>query len=88
MKETTVLSRTEKVLFAAHYFLLWLLYFLITMQRRSEYMMSKSKGMNCVKSKEKGFFLFGSETTYYFEPTKKPQRKYLTWKEFWSANGY
>lgn len=69
------------------YFLTWVLYFFLTLERRNEYMMAESKGMKCVGSKDTGW-LPGSETTYYFDPTEKPKRTYLTWKEFWYNRGY
>lgn len=81
-------SRSKKVLMAIPYFLLWLLYLFLTMEKRTEYMMAESKGMKCVGSKDTSCFLPGSETTYYFDPKKKPQRDYITWKEFWKARGY
>lgn len=84
----TDVSRSKKVLMAIPYFLLWLLYFFLTMEKRTEYIMSESKGMKCVGSKDTSCFLPGSETTYYFDPKEKPQRDYITWKQFWKARGY
>lgn len=63
-------------------------YFLLTMEKRCEYLMAESKGMKCTGSKDTGFFFPGSETTFYFDPTQKPQREYVTWKEFWKIKGY
>lgn len=73
----------KKSLLLIPYFLLWILYLLITINKRNEYMMAKSKGYKCIGSKDTSLFIPGSETTYYFDPSKKPEREYLTWKEFW-----
>lgn len=70
------------------YFILWVFYFMLTLNRRSEYMMSESKGMRCVGSKDTSLFIPGSETTYYFDPKRKPKRYYLTWRQFWQSRGY
>jgi hypothetical protein len=78
----------KKVLMTIPYFFLWVLYFILTMEKRNEYMMAQSKGYKCTGSKDTSWFLPGSERTYYFDPTKKPEREYLTWKEFWIARGY
>lgn len=77
----------KKVLLVIPYFLLWILYVLLTMKRRLHYMAGEEKGMKCFGSRDSGFIPY-TQTTYYFDPTKKPERDYLTWKEFWKARGY
>lgn len=76
-------TKREKILMAVPYFLLWLLYVLLTLNRRSEYQMAVAKGYQCTHS-EDGL----TSRTYYFDPSLPPQRRYLTWKEFWTARGY
>lgn len=70
------------------YFLLWILYLMLTQNNRMRYMIGKEKGMHCYGQKDVSWFLPGSTTEYYFDPSKKPERDYLTWKEFWKARGY
>jgi len=81
-------SRRKKVLLAAPYFLLWLLYVFLTMEKRTEWMMAEEKGMKCMGSKFDGFYYMGTVTKYYFDPNQKPLREFITWREFWKARGY
>lgn len=78
----------EKILMTIPYFLLWVLYFLLTMKDRSMYIEAEEKGMACVGSEDVSWFLPGSTIEYYFDPNKKPVRGYITWKEFWNKRGY
>lgn len=78
----------KKKLMTVPYFLLWLVYVMLTANQRSEYLHAKARGMKCTGSKDTSLFLYGSERTYYFDPTKKPEREYITWKEFWKQKGY
>jgi hypothetical protein len=80
--------KIKKVLMAVPYFLLRVLYVIITMQKRNEYMASQGKGMKCIGSKDTSWILPGTERTYYFDPSKKPERDYTTWGEFWKGKGY
>ncbi len=82
------MTNRKKILMATPYFLLWIFYFFFTLEERNEYMMAKSKGCKCIGSEDTSFLVPGSERTYYFSPTEKPQREYLTWKEFWEKRGY
>lgn len=79
---------TKKILMAIPYFLLWILYVNLTLKKRNEYMESEKRGMKCIGSKDTSLLIPGFETTYYFDKTEKPQRDYITWKEFWKARGY
>lgn len=81
-------TRKSKILIAIPYFLLWCIYLLISLEKRTEYMMAKEKGCKCIGSKDTSWFIPGSETTYYFDPSKKPKREYITWREFWEYRGY
>mgnify|MGYP001568501233 CR=1 FL=1 len=78
----------KKILMIISYFLLYVLYFILTMEERIEYMMAEEKGMDCVGSKDVSLFIPGSTTEYYFDPKNKPVRRYSTWKEFWKQRGY
>ena len=78
----------KKILLAIPYFILWILYFLFTIEKRNEYMVAKSKGYKCIGSKDTSLFIPGSEITYYFDPTQKPERDYVSWSEFWKSKGY
>lgn len=73
---------------AVPYFLLWILYVCLTLENRNRYLMAKSRGMDCISSKDVSWFIPGSTTEYRFDPNSKPQRDYITWKEFWKARGY
>jgi len=78
----------RKSLMAIPYFLLWVLYVMLTLKNRNEYMMSEQRGYKCTGSKDTSRFMYGSVTTFYYDPTKKPERDYITWKQFWNARGY
>lgn len=82
------ISKPKKMLMAAPYFLLWIFYVCLTMEKRTEYLMSLEKGYKCTGSKDVSWLIPGSTTRYYFDPTKKPERDYLTWKQFWKVRGY
>ena len=58
------------------------------MKERDRYMVGLSKGMNCTSSKDVSLLLPGCTTEYGFDPSNKPKRDFLTWKEFWKARGY
>jgi hypothetical protein len=47
-----------------------------------------AKGMHVVESRDVSLLIPGSTIEYKFDPSKKPERGYLTWKEFWKARGY
>lgn len=68
---------------AVPYFLAWILYWMITATERQNYAMGKLEGKHCWYSEGD---LTGN--TYYFDPTRKPVRTYLTRKEFWQSKGY
>ncbi len=51
-------------------------------------MMAEEKGMHCTGERDVSWFLPGSTVEYYFDPTKPPQRDYITWREFWKSKGY
>ncbi len=70
------------------YFLLWVLYLLITVNKRSEYFHAKRRGHKCIGSKDTSMLIYGSERTYYFDPNQEPEREYVTWKEYWNDKGY
>jgi len=72
--------KVAKILMGVLYFLLWIFYFLITLDARGRYMRGRSVGKHCY-AQSNGL----TSTTYYFDSTKQPQREYLTWKEFWQG---
>lgn len=78
----------KKTLMIAPYFLLWCLYFLMTLKQRGEYLKSLEKGYKCVDSYDSSQFVPGSYMTYHYDRSRKPERDYDTWKEFWSKRGY
>lgn len=78
----------KKVLMLIPYFLLWILYFLLTSKERERYMMAKSRGYDCIASKDDSYIIPGSATIYTYDRNKKPTRRFLTWREFWKARGY
>lgn len=57
---------------------LWVVYFIRTLRLRNEYAMSELKGCRCTGSVDTSL----DETTFYFDPTQKPKRGYLTFKEY------
>lgn len=81
-------KKYTKILMAVPYFLLWILYFFITIEERNRYSIGKMKGIDCIVSKDVSKFLYGTTTEYIFDPNSKPQRRYTTWKEFWKLKGY
>ena len=74
----------KKVLMIIPYFLLWVIYFLMTLDDRNKYEISKAKGMNCVGHKMVSPFT----EEYTFDKNQIPQKNYTTWKEFWTNKGY
>lgn len=56
----------------------WLFYYYITIDNRNRYMIGESLGMKCHRL-DQGLF----SDHAYFTPTEKPEREYLTFKEFW-----
>lgn len=78
----------KKVLMAIPYFLLWIVYLGVTSNKRSEYIHAKARGHKCIGSRDTSLFIHGSERTYYFDPSQKPERDYITWREFWKDRGY
>lgn len=73
---------------AIPYFLLWVVYVLLTMEERNQYLMGQEKGMDCFHSHDDSYIIPGSVTKYYFDRHSKPVRRYTTWKEFWRGKGY
>jgi hypothetical protein len=78
----------KKILLAIPYFFWWILYVILTLDKRTEYQMAVSEGMDCVGSEDDSMFIKGTTTIYYFDPSKPPTRRYVTWKEFWESRGY
>jgi hypothetical protein len=78
----------KKALMAIPYFLLWLLYVIITVDARQRYMAGKSMGYHCYQKKDTSRFIYGSVTEYSFNRGIPPQRGYLTWREFWEDRRY
>lgn len=78
----------KKILLAPPIFLLWIFYFIITLEARDRYLVGTSKGMHCYKSEDASKFIYGSVTEYSFSRNMKPQREYATWREFWTRFGY
>lgn len=63
----------------------WILYFLMTQDERLRYFHGKSRGMHCYQIKDVSSFLPGSVTEFSYDPTRKPQREYLTRKEYFEV---
>lgn len=70
------------------YFLLWLLYVMVTTNERLQYAKAKEKGMDCYSSKDASVFFYGSVTEFKYDPTSPPIRRFLTWREYWKIKGY
>jgi hypothetical protein len=85
---TKFLKKSVYYLMTIPYFLLWVIYFIFTLEARDRYIMGTSKGYHCYSQNDASRFIYGSVTEYHFDPNTKPYREYLTWKEFWSARGY
>jgi hypothetical protein len=67
-------------------FIKWLLYVLLTQDERLNYLYGKNKGMQVIK-RERGFNLCdGNYMDVWFDPNKKPEREYLTFKEFFKIH--
>jgi hypothetical protein len=78
----------RKILLSVPYFIQWLFYWFLTLDERNEYLVAQNKGMQCVKSYDSSRIMYGWSTTYEFDPNKKPERKYITWKQFWKQRGF
>lgn len=65
------------------WFIVWIFYFLSSVNARSRYLQGESRGMHCYKLQDDSYFIYGSATRSFFDPTRKPFREYTTWKEFW-----
>jgi hypothetical protein len=78
----------KKIFMTIPYFLLWILYFFITMNDRVNYQQGLSRGMHVEKSEDVSWLIPGSTTEYTYNPNKKPERNYITWREFWVSKGY
>lgn len=77
-----------KYLKLLYQFPIYILYVIFTAQKRDEYLAGVNRGMHVESSRDDSYFIPGSATVYTFNPGKKPERKYLTWKEFWQQRGY
>ena len=60
----------------------FILYVLLTQKDRQKYYAGKNKGMTCTDIYDSSKFVYGSYTTYEYDPNKKPEKNYLTRKEF------
>jgi hypothetical protein len=78
----------KKIFLSIPYFILWIIYFFLTINERDRYIVAKAKGMDCVDSYDSSRIVYGTHTTYEFDSSKKPERRYLTWKQFWKQRGY
>ena len=78
----------KKILLLVPYFLVWIFYWFLTLDERNEYIVAKSKNMYCNKSYDSSWLVPGCTTTYEFDPNRKPERNYITWKQFWQRRGY
>ncbi len=77
-----------KYLKLIYQFPLFILYVLLTMEKRCDYMVGEERGMHVEKSKDVSLFIPGSTTEYTFNPNRKPERTYATWREFWTKWGW
>jgi len=64
------------------FYLGYIFYWLITIQDRSNYSMAKSRGYDCVGSKDDSYFLYGSARIYEFNKSKPPTRNYITFEQY------
>lgn len=72
----------KKILKIIWFYIRYVLYFMFTLNRRTEYIQAKGEGMHCKGSYDSSWFFYGSETTYVFDPNKPPTRRYVTFKEY------
>jgi hypothetical protein len=77
-----------KYLKLLYQFPMYILYVLMTMEQRNNYLVGQSKGMHVENSYDDGFIIKSSATVYQFNPNKKPEKEYATWKEFWMQRGW
>ena len=61
---------------------LWIFYFLISMKERNKWLLGSSKGMHVEELQQRG--LLGGTFYVTYNPNKKPEREFLTIKEFFS----
>ena len=81
-------NKNKSILKTIGYFFQYILYVILTMEKRNDYLQGQNKGMHVEKSWDSSNILPGSYTTYRYNPNKKPERDYLTWKEFWKTREY
>lgn len=78
----------KKTLMTIPLFLLWILYFIITLDERNRYLMGQSRGCHCYQSKDVSRFIYGSVTEYSYYRNIPPIREYTSWRQWWKNRGY
>lgn len=61
------------------YTILYILYVLLTLNERVRYMSGVNKDMHCIGIDHN---ILTQTDTYSYDPNRKPERDYITWKEF------
>ena len=64
------------------FYLGYIVYVLITVNERRNYIQAEQRGYDCIYSHDDSYFLYGSATMFYFDKTKPPTRHYLTFQEY------
>lgn len=64
----------------------WVLYWLITVNERTEYLKALERGYDCIHSHDDSTDIYGRVRKYYFDKSKPPTRRYLTFKEYKNLN--
>jgi len=64
------------------FYLGYILYVLITVHERTNYLIAEQRGYDCIHSHDDSLFLYGSARKYYFDKTKPPTRHYITFNQY------
>jgi hypothetical protein len=68
-------------------FILYIIYDIITTDKRLEYEKALQIGHDVICSKRKSDLL-GEDIIYYYDRSKPPTRRYLNWVEYWKLRGF
>jgi hypothetical protein len=77
-----------KYLKLLYQFPLYIFYVLFTLEERNNYLVGESKGYHVEKTKDVTWNPLLPTTEYTFNPNKKPEKTYATWREFWTQRGW
>lgn len=78
----------KKAILFFPYCMLYILYVLLTLKERNEYMLSQQYGGKKVSNFNLDSGLVTSKASYKVDKSQKHVRGYMTFDEFWTQKGY